>query len=133
MKLTTILISILFSTPLSNGAKILAIFPFEMKSHRGVLEPMVEELAKNGRHEVDVISTFTPSAKNTSNYKNILILPTSKEPPKIVFATDYEPTNDFPWLQEVNNKVCDLLGHPLITELVKSSSHRYDLLIVHVS
>ncbi|XP_014217249.1 UDP-glucuronosyltransferase [Copidosoma floridanum] len=128
----SLLTLLLYGLSLCTGARILAIFPFELKSHRGVLEPIIEELAVKGHH-VDVISTFKLS-KNLPNYTNILTLPTSKEPPKILYSDNYTPYDDYVWLVKVNNRVCNLLGHPVISELIKNPPKNppYDLLIVHI-
>lgn len=118
---------------LCESYRILAIFPYSLRSHRGVLEPMAKALAKKG-HQVDVISNYVQD-KPFPNYKNIVELPTPKDPIVMDYATITNRELDDEWLNFVNSKMCDLLGHPEISKIIKSppTDPPYDFLLVHVS
>ncbi|XP_059478485.1 UDP-glycosyltransferase UGT5-like [Neocloeon triangulifer] len=66
-----------FDVAPSNGARILAVFPFISKSHMIVLNALTKELSSRG-HEMVVVSAF-PQEKKRPNYTDIDIMPDLKE------------------------------------------------------
>jgi glucuronosyltransferase len=56
---------------ISNGARILGLFPMPGKSHMVVNAALMKELAYRG-HEVTVVSPF-PENKKIPNYKDIVL------------------------------------------------------------
>jgi glucuronosyltransferase len=55
----------------STGAKILAIFPFQAKSHFTVASALLQELANRG-HDVTVISHH-PQKEQIANYTDVYV------------------------------------------------------------
>lgn len=63
---------LLTASNLSDAYRILAIFPFNGKSHNIMFNPLVTELSKRG-HQVDVITHY-PLENPPSNYRVIVNL-----------------------------------------------------------
>jgi glucuronosyltransferase len=56
---------------LSDGAKVLGIFPFEGKSHFTVASALLRELADRG-HDVTVVSHY-PQTEKIANYTDVYV------------------------------------------------------------
>ena len=74
--------------PLSTGAKILGIFPFQGKSHFIVASALLQELANRG-HDVTVISHY-PQMEKRANYTDVYVKTTLMDVMKGQGKTPYE-------------------------------------------
>ena len=117
----------------SNGYRILAVFPFYGRSHMGVLEQIAKGLAKNG-HQVDVISHF-PLKKPFPNYTDIVFLPDHKNHASLDYNFMTVKDNIKKWVTEIGRNMCDYPGLPKFSKIIEEgkSKKKYDLLLVHVS
>ena len=121
----------------ASGYKILGICPTSSRSHFNMLETLMKGLATKG-HQVDVVSHY-PQKKPYNNYKDLSLygsIPDSKNNVTLASSTDLKSIF---WLKNYMNLFgklnCDLLGHPVMQQLINKSpnSTTYDLVIVQVS
>ena len=116
-----------------DGYKILGLFPFNGKSHFVMFEQVMTELARKG-HEVDVVSHF-PLKEKEKNYNDFSLKGSSPEiQNNLTFNVLYTtPT----WVKNVlirdMNPLCDLLGHPVMQNLINGTPKKsYDLIVIEV-
>ena len=117
----------------SNGYRILAVFPFYGRSHMGVLEQIAKGLAKKG-HQVDVISHF-PLKKPFPNYTDIAFLPDHTNHAPLDYSIFTVKDNRNQWGKKILRNICDYPGLPEFSKIIEEgkTKKKYDLLLVHVS
>lgn len=120
----------------SDGYRILAIFPFNSRSHNNVFEGVTRGLAKRG-HQVDAVTHF--EMKNSpKNYQTIINLSGTRRNIVNNFTIDFATQlgDDLVPLISVfyGNELCELLAHKDIQRLVKNppTNPPYDILITEV-
>lgn len=119
-----------------HGYRILAIFPFNSRSHNNVFEGVTRGLAKRG-HQVDVVTHF--EMKNSPpNYRTIINLSGTRRNVVNNFTIDFASQlgDDLVPLISVfyGNELCELLAHENIQKLIKNPPRDppYDILITEV-
>ncbi|KAJ8676537.1 hypothetical protein QAD02_012324 [Eretmocerus hayati] len=129
--ISVLFLFVTFGTSWCTSYRILAIFPHSLRSHKNVLEPMVKALVQRG-HKVDIISSYFTN--QFSNFTNIIDLPRPDTPPSMDYKTISAPNREVGWLDVINRKMCDLLGHPRIAKLIQKPPNNppYDLILVHL-
>lgn len=118
----------------SNGARILAIHPFQAKSHYAPFEPLLKRLAERG-HEVTVISHYAPKVE-IPNYRHIDI---STNLPSMVGNIPIGIVENFTTLvnarylwSNAGPPICGpVLDHPGVKKL-RESDEKFDLIIVEI-
>lgn len=132
-----ILILILILCVMSDGYRILGIFPFNAKSHFMMYGELMKGLAKKG-HQVDVISPF-PLKKPPLNYRDIVVYPPVT--PGLVNNMTYHDmklyTSGTPVAFVANvagNQLCTGMGNPEVLKFLKNppSDPPYDVVITEV-
>ncbi|XP_043467706.1 UDP-glucosyltransferase 2-like [Leptopilina heterotoma] len=120
----------------SDGYRILAVFPFNSKSHNNMFEGVTKTLARNG-HKVDVVSHF--KLKNPpKNYRTIINLEGTRgnlvNNFTIEFANHIQKSTVLTISEMYGNELCELMGLPEMQKLIKNPPHDppYDLLITEV-
>ena len=123
----------LLEISVSNGYRILAVFPSSARSHMGVLEQIAKGLAKRG-HRVDVISHF-PLKTPFPNYTDIVHLPNHTNHASLDYSNFIVQDNIRKWAKEILRTMCDYPGLPEISKIIEEgkTTKKYDLLLVHVS
>lgn len=119
----------------SDGARILGVFPLHGKSHFILCEMLMKTLAKNG-HQVDVISHF-PLKKPFPNYNDFSL---QGSLPNIINNVSHNDVQGFAsgslthFMDTAGDKICDLLDHPSINNIIKNPPKNppYDLVIVEI-
>ncbi|XP_046745935.1 UDP-glucosyltransferase 2-like [Diprion similis] len=132
MKLRIVLAILVFNC-VTEGAKILAIFPYQGKSHYIMFEPLVIGLARAG-HSVDVVSHFPPkepirglnhiSLKGSLHtYVNNMTTTSIKSliGTKAIDFISYEAPND----------LCNLMRLRQLQEIINTDK-KYDLMLTQV-
>lgn len=121
----------------SDAYRILAIFPFNSRSHNNVFEGVTRGLAKRG-HQVDVVTHF--EMKNSpKNYRTIINLSGTRRNIVNNFTIEFASQlgDDLVPLISVfyGNELCELLALEEIQKLVKNPPRDppYDILITEVS
>lgn len=122
---------------LSETYRILAIFPFNSRSHNGMFNALIRGLADRN-HQLDVITHF-PLKNPPPSYKVILNLDGTV--PKIVnnftydFVTKLSEDTSYFIAKFYGNDLCELLRMEEIQKIVKSPPQDppYDLVITEVS
>uniref|UniRef100_A0A0C9QQI9 MacB_0 protein n=1 Tax=Fopius arisanus TaxID=64838 RepID=A0A0C9QQI9_9HYME len=117
----------------ASALRVLAIYPFPGKSHSIGAEHLLEEMTHRG-HTVDVVSHF-PREKPIPNYRDISLRGLAA-----VFANSvtYDKIRQYNFIHPrefvelAGTGVCDLLGQPVLQELMKTPKGTYDVVIVHV-
>ncbi|OXU22681.1 hypothetical protein TSAR_000187 [Trichomalopsis sarcophagae] len=132
MDLRSIFLFLFLGLSVSDGYRILAIFPFDGKSHFGVLNSVVKDLASGG-HQVDVMSNFPPK-ESFPNLTHIVTLPVAGAQSRIDYNLIFYPEKEANWLHDKKRRMCDFLGLPKVAELIRNppTNPPYDLLLVHV-
>ena len=114
----------------SRGLKILAVYPFQGKSHFIVGERLARGLAAKG-HQVDVYSHF-PLKEPIPNYNDFSL---AGSMPQVHNNMSYEVINNLDStkdiIQSFGYPVCNLLGLPIFQKLLKNPP-KYDVIIVEV-
>ncbi|XP_043467677.1 UDP-glucosyltransferase 2-like [Leptopilina heterotoma] len=117
----------------SDGYRILAVFPYNSKSHNNMFEGVTKTLARNG-HKVDVVSHF--KLKNPpKNYETIINLEGTRRSVMNNFSIEFaDHLNQSPVLticEYFGNELCELMGIPEMQKLLKNPPRDppYDLLI----
>lgn len=120
-----------------NAYRILAIFPYNGRSHNNVFEGVTKALARNG-HRVDVVSHF--ELKEPLKYYNTIInLEGTRD--KLVnnftIRINEQPFDDQfkTVVEKYGNELCELLGLPEMQNLIKNPPQNppYDLFITEVT
>lgn len=120
----------------SDGYRILAIFPYNSRSHNNVFEGMTRGLAKRG-HQVDVVSHFK-MANPPKNYKTIINLHGTRGDVVNNFTTEFVSKLGSSFVPVISrmfgNEICELLGLKDIQKLIKNPPNNppYDVLIAQV-
>lgn len=116
--------------------RILAVFPFNGKSHNIILESITKTLAKQG-HQVDVVTHF-PQKKPVKNLNDIINLDGSMENLVNNYTIQFVSaiTGDIVNLIALSygNRICHFMGFEKFQKLVKNPPQDppYDLVIVEV-
>lgn len=125
-----------FTQILSNEAyRILAVFPFEAKSHFFFFEALCKSLAEDG-HRVDVISFF-PQKNPVENYTDVLDLSGKRSRNVSTTTVKYATSTkiDATLIAErFGNRVCEVLGHEDVSHFLGKARVRntYDAVITEV-
>ncbi|XP_025159918.1 UDP-glucuronosyltransferase isoform X2 [Harpegnathos saltator] len=136
MKLLSIVLMILANCDqIVNTYRILGIVPFHAPSHWVMIQPLMKGLAQRG-HQVDVVSHF-PQRKPIPNYTDISLVGSVPEVRNNMSAPEVLSFNGFSMkhvTQTAGSKVCELLGHPVLQNLIKNPPQDppYDLVIIQV-
>lgn len=117
----------------SESLRILGVFPMAGKSHFTIGEEIMKSLAQKG-HNVDVINHF-PQKKSINNYTDIslsgsIMIQTNNM--KFSETKNYEPISLKYFVDAAGNRICDLLSHKKIQEILSKPKDSYDLVIVEV-
>lgn len=129
--LFTIIASVLLSV---NGARILSVFPFPLKGHYIVFEPLLKRLSEKG-HEVVSVSHF-PQKVPLSNFTDVNVVPSSstEKPGTLSFSfigglSSWKYTL---YLLQDGVETCDLLlQHPEVKKIMESNE-KFDVMIVEI-
>lgn len=119
-----------------SGLRILGLFPLQVRSHYVMCEELMKGLAAKG-HQVDVYSHF-PQKKTIPNFKDISLKGTlpaiSNNMSFDMSTTTWAPTLMKNWQQGVGKPVCDLMGHPILQQVLHNppKDPPYDLIITEV-
>ena len=120
----------------NDGYRILAVFPFNSRSHNIFLEGVSRGLAKRG-HEVDAISHF--DMKNPlKNYKTIINLHGTRANLINNFTIEYASQlggDIVPFIADTyGNELCELLSHEKMQKFIKNppKDPPYDLVLTEV-
>lgn len=119
-----------------DGYRILAVYPFNGKSHFIMFEQLNKALARKG-HQVDVVSTF-PLKKPYPNYNDIIVLPTARD-----FMNNMTYEEVYSMIKSstsravatiAGNDVCENLNNPKVQDLIRNppKDPPYDLVILEV-
>ncbi|XP_046835900.1 UDP-glucosyltransferase 2-like isoform X1 [Vespa crabro] len=118
---------------LSQGYRILGIFPYFGKSHFIMFENLMKGLIKKG-HQVDVISSY-PLKKPFVNYTDLVVVPVEIN---VVNNISYKLANKLSILQKLSNiagnNLCENLAHPKIQKLIRNppKDPPYDVVLIEV-
>ncbi|XP_035737140.1 UDP-glucuronosyltransferase-like isoform X1 [Vespa mandarinia] len=118
---------------LSQGYRILGIFPFLGKSHFVMFENLCKGLVKKG-HQVDMISSY-PLKKPFVNYTDLIVVPMEIN---VVNNISYKLANKISILQKISNiagnNLCENLAHPKIQKLIRNppKDPPYDVVLMEV-
>lgn len=130
------MLSIFSLVTVGSAYRILAVFPFNGKSHNIILESITKTLAKRG-HQVDVITHF-PQKKPVKNLNDIIDLNGSMENLVNNYTIEFVSTitGDIVNLiaPSYGNRLCHFMGFENFQKLIKNPPQDppYDLLIVEV-
>ncbi|XP_043467689.1 UDP-glucosyltransferase 2-like [Leptopilina heterotoma] len=119
-----------------NGYRILAIFPYNARSHNNVFEGVTKALARNG-HQIDVVSHFELK-KPLKNYNTIINLEGTRDNlvNNFTIQINEDPIDDQfrEVVEKYGNEVCELLGLPELQNLIKNPPQNppYDLFITEM-
>lgn len=120
----------------SDGYRILAVFPFNSRSHNNMFEGVTKALARRG-HQVDVVTHF--ELKNPSkNYKTIINLDGTRINLVNNFSIDFANQiyeSVIKMISELyGNELCELMGLDEMQKLIKNPPEDppYDILITEV-
>ncbi|XP_051165290.1 UDP-glucosyltransferase 2-like [Leptopilina boulardi] len=133
--ITIVTLVIINNSEISDGYRILGLFPLNGKSHFVMCEQLMKTLAKKG-HQVDVVSHF-PLKKPFSNYRDFSL---KGSIPNVVNNLTFQQFNQFTqgsfkhFVDITGNEICKLLNHPVINNIIKNPPNDppYDLVIVEV-
>ena len=119
-----------------NGYKILGLFPLNVKSHFLMFESVMKGLAKRG-HQVVVVSHF-PLEKSLNNYTDLSLKGSTHSWTNNVPYQELQKFLHHTWIRSIllidANNFCDVLGHPVIQNLMKNIPENgpYDFLVTEV-
>ncbi|XP_046745933.1 UDP-glucosyltransferase 2-like [Diprion similis] len=132
MKLGTILV-ILAGVCITEGSKILAIFPFQGRSHNVMFEPILIGLARAG-HSIDVVSHFPPKEPveglNHISLKGTLHFYVNNMTASFARTMTGVKAVDFISYQEPND-LCNLMRLPQLQNVINTDK-KYDLMLTEV-
>lgn len=137
LRYTSVIFFLISVISLSETYRILAIFPFNSRSHNGMFNALVRGLTDRN-HQLDVITHF-PLKNPPANYKVILNL--NGTTPRIVnnFTYDFvtQLSGDVAQIisQLYGNDLCELLSMDEMQKLIKfpPKDPPYDLVITEVN
>ncbi|XP_046482540.1 UDP-glucosyltransferase 2-like [Neodiprion pinetum] len=131
-KLGTILV-ILAGVWITEGSKILALFPYQGRSHNIMFEPIVIGLARAG-HSVDVVSHFPPKEPveglNHISLKGTLHFYVDNMTASFARTLMGVKAIDFISYQEPND-LCNLMRLPQLQNVINTDK-KYDLMLTEV-
>lgn len=136
MRLLPVLFSWLLCLSVTAGYRILAVCPFNMKSHFIMFNVLLKGLASKGHH-IDVISSF-PEKRSHPNYTDILTIPT---PLNFVNNVTYETImqhvlglNLVESIALTGINKCEYLGQPEMLKLLHNPPRDppYDIVLYEV-
>lgn len=130
-----IILGILFIIP-TDGYRILALFPFQSRSHQMMFDGITKGLAERG-HQMDVLTIY-PLKNPPKNYNIVVNLEKKVESLvnkwDVTFATNLGD-DTLPIIAEpFGNGICEYLGLPEMQSIIKNPPKNppYDLVIVEV-
>ncbi|XP_069671920.1 UDP-glucosyltransferase 2-like [Periplaneta americana] len=122
-----------FSVSNSEGARILALFSLNGRSHFVMFEALLKGLASRG-HQVDVVGFF-PQKKPVPNYTDISVedaLPVLLNNFTVQVVRNFGYINLLDFIWQTNLEMCEkVLQHPNVQTLIKNRE-KYDLIITEV-
>lgn len=127
-----VIVSFLITNQISNGYKILGIFPHGGKSHFNMFVPILRELARRG-HEVTVISHF-PEKQPLPNYTDISLvgagdIDLNTTPVSMIEEIGYfRDIKEHMLVLESGKNNCEGLNFPQIQSFIKSNK-KFDIII----
>lgn len=120
----------------SDGYRILAVFPFNSRSHNNLFEGVTKALARHG-HQVDVVTHF--KLKNPpKNYNTIINLDGTRSNVVNNFSIEFANQvleSPVKLVSELyGNELCELMGLDEMQKLIKNppKDPAYDILITEV-
>ncbi|XP_015121941.1 uncharacterized protein LOC107044539 [Diachasma alloeum] len=116
-----------------SALRVLAIYPFAGKSHSIGAEHLLKEMTRRG-HSVDVVSHF-PQKEPIPNYRDISLrgsLPIFANNVTYDMITEYSIMQPREFVELAGISVCELLGLPVLQELMEKPKGTYDVIIVHL-
>lgn len=127
------------SINLTQGLRILGIFPYPIKSHQNMCEELMKGLAAKG-HQVDVYSHF-PLKKKIPNYTDFSLegsVPIfSNNVTYDLVESEWKENSNLMqnWYGEYGNYICDLLQLPVFQDLIHNPPQDppYDLFVLEVN
>jgi len=124
----TSLIMIICLLSAVDGARILAIFPFHVKSHYSVYEPLLKRLSTRG-HEIVAVTHF-PQRIRLTNFTELDVSST------LLNRTNIIPVSHITIWKKIYNvdtfgvKICEpILGNPKMKKLINAKEH---LLVIEI-
>ncbi|XP_063972365.1 UDP-glucosyltransferase 2-like [Diachasmimorpha longicaudata] len=117
----------------TSALRILAIYPFPGKSHSIGAEHLLEEMTRRG-HTIDVVSHF-PRKNPIPNYRDISLrglLPMFANNVTYDRIKGYNFIHPREFVQLAGVSVCELLGEPVLQELMETPKGTYDVILVHL-
>ncbi|KAF0773792.1 UDP-glucuronosyltransferase 2B13-like [Aphis craccivora] len=123
----TAVLSLMMCTPAANGARILAVFPYNGHSHFAMVEPLMVALSRRG-HDVTVISPFPRRKDGGDGIGRYVDLDVSDALPPVIsqlsvtdeFEHHVDPVTGLRDLCQMNHRVCEAtFGHPLVRDLIR--------------
>ncbi|EZA57272.1 UDP-glucuronosyltransferase 2B31 [Ooceraea biroi] len=117
-----------------DGARILAIFPFQAKSHYNVYEPLLKRLSARG-HEIVAVTHF-PQRTRLANFTDVDV---SSTLPSLVSSVPFSDFGEFTILQNIRYvtrylgvEICEpVLNHPEVKRIIETRE-RFDMLIIEI-
>ncbi|EZA57757.1 UDP-glucuronosyltransferase 1-9 [Ooceraea biroi] len=133
--LLSVLLAILACDQIANGYRILGVFPLNGKSHWVMMEQLMKGLASRG-HQVDVITHF-PLKKPIPNYTEISLAGSLPQVMNNLTADDvrrFDSSSKYMLTYLAGTKICELLNHPKLKDLVENPPQDppYDIVIVEL-
>jgi glucuronosyltransferase len=135
MKITTTLLAVIACSLVAvDGARILAIFPFQAKSHYNVYEPLLKRLSARG-HEIVAVTHF-PQKNRLANFTDLDV---SSTLPSFINSMLFNTHENLTILQNIESvsrilglDICDpVLSYPEVKRIIQMRE-RFDLLIVEI-
>ncbi|XP_034941506.1 uncharacterized protein [Chelonus insularis] len=134
VKVTLLFISLFVSIYSIEAYRILAIFPFQSRSHQMMFDAIVKGLARKG-HQIDVMTVY-PLEKPIPNYKVVVNLESQQK--NLVNQWDVKFASELgqdtiPIIALLfGNGLCEYLGLPEVQEIIKNppKDPPYDLIIL---
>lgn len=119
-----------------NGYRILGLFPLNTRSHFIINRKLMKILAQKG-HQVDVVSHH-PLKEPFPNYHDYSLQGSVKDYTNNLTYSKVQRVSETPFEKirdVIGNSVCELLKHPVLSNLIKNPPRDppYDLVIVEVS
>lgn len=135
LTILSILTVVISNSEISDGYRILGLFPLHGKSHFVMCEQLMKTLARKGHH-VDVVSHF-PLKESIPNYHDLSIKGSLHNVVNnVTFEqfTKFGPGGFNEFIDMAGNQICKLLSHPVISNIIKNppKDPPYDLVIVEV-
>lgn len=127
MKITVTSLIVICLVGVIGGARILAIFPFNAKSHYNVFEPLLKRLSARG-HEIVAVTHF-PQKIRLANFTDLDIssgFPNQMNTLPFFVGNTWQKIYVF-----CRTEICDSLGHSEIKSLINAKKH-FDLLVIEI-